>query len=512
MTTPPFDPTSYIRENFNSGPLDFFRAGKYLGTAESSATVLYKDTVSQLSIDDTSSPELRQWCENAIKSEFLLLETTDIREYWDEMSIKQSSFKRGVTEMIMHNTYSKEYGEKLAQGSSSSQIQKKQRTAVAPQLVQYQAESTDSVMVSGSSETIGFTIKNEAITNYSIYHQSNYDRKTVITIIDLDNIKNESQRLLFTDEQWNELQAQFPPPALPTHRLYERQTKYEAHFNDISKFINNGNFAAAFFTAHKREYKARDFDEATMYNVLALYINMWRYHAYIFDPNGPELSEADFIVKVWGPIIEAIFRDSSALRCAWGETHCAAAKAPVCSEREQAIMKADLRVVHNNAEYTTGEFCKAVPSEAKVSTDRTKLLVEGKFMLNKLINVGITSVYLLQISALQLRIVALTLVADGLYAAHTIDTFHIPTSKTKLKEVAYITMKLLSLKDVITRIQEHEKSERMEGEIKTHGLDRSTTSQEPTKTTLMNWARETWVPPHDHTLPSPPSSFTILRN
>lgn len=81
-----------------------------------------------------------------------------------------------------------------------------------------------------------------------------------------------------------------------------------------------------------------------------------------------------------------------------GETHCVSAKEPHCGSGEAATIKADLRLVYGVDEYATAEVCKALPTAVNVSTDRTKLLIEGKFILNRMVGTGVTSVFLLYVA------------------------------------------------------------------------------------------------------------------
>lgn len=74
-----------------------------------------------------------------------------------------------------------------------------------------------------------------------------------------------------------------------------------------------------------------------------------------------------------------------------GETH--------CTSEEDIVMKADLRLVDGaNRDYATAEVCKNMARPFKVCTDQTKLLLEGKQLLNRLYPHSVSHALLLHIS------------------------------------------------------------------------------------------------------------------
>ncbi|KAG1055466.1 hypothetical protein G6F43_002586 [Rhizopus delemar] len=130
-------------------------------------------------------------------------------------------------------------------------------------------------------------------------------------------------------------------------------------------------------------------------------------------------SEQDFIIKVWGPILSEIFKQTK-LTLRWGDT---------TMENTTAPFKVDLRVICtiNGDRYDVGfaEFAKNFTAP-KAQKDRVKLTLEGKEALNtvfKVIGEHVPDIefYTLQIAGLKGHLISITLQSNGLYTAQNIN-------------------------------------------------------------------------------------------
>ncbi|KAI9314447.1 hypothetical protein BX666DRAFT_2029325 [Dichotomocladium elegans] len=89
-------------------------------------------------------------------------------------------------------------------------------------------------------------------------------------------------------------------------------------------------------------------------------------------------------------------------------------------------------------EYSTSEFCRSFPPQVKASSDRTKLFMEGKHILNALTGSGTHAVFLLHIA-----------VANGLYVGHRVCSLDLPITLNEIKRLKTDTIPtLLSYRDV----------------------------------------------------------------
>ncbi|CAO3698699.1 unnamed protein product [Rhizopus stolonifer] len=109
------------------------------------------------------------------------------------------------------------------------------------------------------------------------------------------------------------------------------------------------------------------------------------FHSYVFDKD-VDTTENDVAVKMWSPILERLFRRTT-LRTKWGESVGDSDDATSSSG-----FKVDLRVLKDTlsrrrkeADKANVEIAKGNASLIKVTSDRTKLHIESKVVLDKLI-------------------------------------------------------------------------------------------------------------------------------
>ncbi|EIE76421.1 hypothetical protein RO3G_01125 [Rhizopus delemar RA 99-880] len=108
------------------------------------------------------------------------------------------------------------------------------------------------------------------------------------------------------------------------------------------------------------------------------------FHNYVFHKD-VAITEND-VVKIWAPILERLFRRTD-LRTKWGEI-----VGDSVNITDSAGFKVDLRAlkdyllrIKKEADKANCEVAKFDPSLIKITSDRTKLLIEPKAVLDKLV-------------------------------------------------------------------------------------------------------------------------------
>ncbi|KAL9554898.1 hypothetical protein MBANPS3_002608, partial [Mucor bainieri] len=131
---------------------------------------------------------------------------------------------------------------------------------------------------------------------------------------------------LFTQEQWQELQARFPAVeqedtelaenlnSLTTRYLLRVQPLSKARTGLEKKLKNLSNWI-------EDQQRAADMNEEEKF-FLYLVSHIIKRHqksAYLFD-SVTDCSEWDYVVKLWSPLIEELFDSVKNLRTKWGDT------------------------------------------------------------------------------------------------------------------------------------------------------------------------------------------------
>lgn len=173
--------------------------------------------------------------------------------------------------------------------------------------------------------------------------------------------------------------------------------------------------------ANKKENTSKNF-EATIYDVYSEYLKILQFKKKVFRTD-LHITEGDFVVKVWGPILESIMRDEEEIRLKWGDS--VGDSSGVCESRG---FKVDVRAVYDKfsarrslKEVDTGnvEIAKSDASIGKITSDRIKLFIENKCVVDRLVFEGISKkdavIPCLQITGPRATLYSVRLVANGLY-------------------------------------------------------------------------------------------------
>ncbi|EPB85752.1 hypothetical protein HMPREF1544_07421, partial [Mucor circinelloides 1006PhL] len=208
-------------------------------------------------------------------------------------------------------------------------------------------------------------------------------------------------------------------------KLYKRVKKLENQYDvELNEEHNDTGFAIFFFS-----------------QLLKLISN----NPELFDEQ-KEVSEWDFLMKFWSSILERLFVKSG-LRLKWGDTH-------LNNEGDESpSLKVDLKVLDDEVvqrysqetEVAVAKFAKSSPGCAKFTSDRSKLQIEAKVVIDNHIrnDTNITSVDSLQICGLEVFITNSKLEAPGLYVGNEIYHLQIDASLSRFGEYLGLIAHLL---------------------------------------------------------------------
>lgn len=239
-------------------------------------------------------------------------------------------------------------------------------------------------------------------------------------ILDLDDIAADGSYFSLGPEQQDEIAAlfEYTPSSLNIHR--------EADINSLLKRAHR-NWNHAISMLYSQIGKASDLEIATTYKIAVHLAEVHFENDNIFEHES-SLSEADFIVKVWGHIIEKLFYKTNVF-CRWGDT------ISQTEANDYTSHRLDLRMLckSNLSKYDIcdGEFGKkAFPT--KVYHDKVKLIMNGKNQLNYILKnhsgeLSEVKITLLQVLGFEADLYQMWLERDGVYILKKIKHFAIPT-------------------------------------------------------------------------------------
>ncbi|SAL98890.1 hypothetical protein [Absidia glauca] len=313
-------------------------------------------------------------------------------------------------------------------------------------------------------------------------------------VFDATDHPDGSQLALFDEKQRKVILARILSPPI------EHQSTFNKELNGLAQLVQSSkDEKLALNLMHNYASKAKVADQITaQMHIHTLQLLLWSPE--LFDVNTlSNLSEGDYVVKFWGPLVELVFCKTG-LRPQWGDT------VSQLGKKTKPRMKMDLRVLcvasRNNDEQDdvcSGEFAKA-SGGWKYHKDKAKLVVNAKLLLNQVIkelgsdNANNTRICMLQSMGLEAAIYSLRLVANGLYVLESHGTLKIPTCiEQYAKSMAELLEKLNLLKELSLKMKSHcELARNKKYQLKT-GLSRFTSSSKFTPT--VNWIRNIWHNP-----------------
>ncbi|KAG1472311.1 hypothetical protein G6F56_001610 [Rhizopus delemar] len=368
----------------------------------------------------------------------------------------------------------------------------------------------DKHFVPEKEESVGSVIKAKACTLRKEYHDLDSNGKAIVSlglnsILDLSYEHPDAQSTLFNNRQWLHLKRTNKPKKYVS-------TKYTY----ISEILTP-------------MFKAYNLAKTSDENWNAIYVQCKK----LAEQNDPEIdilmavkhepglfsdtvdsSEWDYIMKFWGPITQRLFYFSG-LRLKWGDTHLT-----LHDTIGDMVLKVDLRIIHDSIkqrhnfenEVGVAEAAEENPGSAKFNSDRCKVLIESKAIVDRFILDGcpIDNVDSLQICGMEAYFIKLELQDNGLY----IGTQHyhsvVDASLNSLKKYMELAFNLLCFKDRCIEIYNVYENHL----LSSRGQQKSTKRPAPQLiddeiSTKQTWIRGTWNPPRTTKTSPPPEPHNL---
>ncbi|KAL7326746.1 hypothetical protein PS15p_209036 [Mucor circinelloides] len=216
-------------------------------------------------------------------------------------------------------------------------------------------------------------------------------------------------------------------------------------------------------------------------------------------------------MKFWSSFLGRFFVKSG-LKLKWGDTHLNN------KGDESRSLKVDLRVLddeviqryNQETEVAVAEFAKSLPGYAKFTSDRSKLQIEAKVVIDNHIrnDTNITSVESLQICGLEVFITNLKLESPGLYVGNEIYHHQIDASLFRFGEYLGLIAHLLCFRDNTIQLQNKTNRCRLNKQLQKNSAKSTTAKMNSSLVLLKSFTRGgTWLMPRNAKSPlSPPPS------
>ncbi|CAO0793254.1 unnamed protein product [Mucor circinelloides] len=269
------------------------------------------------------------------------------------------------------------------------------------------------------------------------------------------NLTCTSQKQLFTDEEWNQLATRFTSIAIRYAPVDKKLMTNWALACGFSR--SDGNAFRAM--NHLTLTRTANFGNTSLYQKLMIMENILltvQNESFLLSTLNEgtlsqlkKISEVDIFFKLWSPIINGLINVNKRLRLKSGDTVnlvSTAAKKQLYSEAQQVIgFKIDIRIVYDfedeEIDLCAGEISKGTLNNAKVWHDDSKLIREGKDILNQLYDLcgnrenNELYSWSIQISGLQCVVSTQHLCSNGLYVSVPRFDFVFPKNLSSLDEL-----------------------------------------------------------------------------
>lgn len=304
-------------------------------------------------------------------------------------------------------------------------------------------EEMDSVHVEGMEESIATWIGREGRMTTVVDRKSRYFNCLGMNgVLDLSDTSKGSQMSKLSADIQGKIRQLFPPPHITTPCIEQRFEEIQNELRHTES--KNGRYFKRYLE------KLEAFKSTEKYKIskklYTIILDLMLYDSYIFDPtDSNNLSEGDYVVKVWGPLLETLFRGSGVI-LHWGDT------VPENIKAENKIIKMDLRIINSlgdeksKSDIATAEIAKNI-TPSKFYKDKLKTMLSSKADINEIIsslskvNDSTVSIYVpfIIIAELEATVCALHLGGNGLYVINEVTTISLPTTLLEVKNGGILT-------------------------------------------------------------------------
>jgi hypothetical protein len=300
-------------------------------------------------------------------------------------------------------------------------------------------EETDETFIDGIDESLGTTIGRTARNLVVTDRKSRYFNALGMNgVIDLSDNSSGSQLSNFNQDTQAKVKQQFPT------RTISQTNNIIDQLEELQKAVHDSRDDKSYLKKYIGCIKQAKTTEK--YNITKrLYtfvLELLLYDSYIFDEDEYKLlSEGDYQVKIWGPLMETIFRGSGII-LHWGDT------IPSNCKRAGKKIKMDLRVIANTltkqdvqADTGAGELAKEI-EKSKFYKDKLKAVLSSKLNINQRLDKSpaasidpkTTLIPFIIIMGFEAVVYTLYLACNGLYVVDEVATISVPTSVSVVKD------------------------------------------------------------------------------
>ncbi|KAF7720893.1 hypothetical protein EC973_005794 [Apophysomyces ossiformis] len=441
-----WDAVTWLKANYiqDNGVPQFFIQGKYLPNQRDIAEIEFKNTVKQL-YQSSDNGDLCAWAKKVIDSDYRCLNTSTAVSFW------QHALLRGN---IVNEFYQQEELRFEVVGPSNYQSKRK---------------------ISGNEELV---TKRRIQAGAKIVGMNN--------VVDMTDESSGSQLYALSRTQQSELRQ-----ILDHQPNYERLDQDNDGIYDIIKKYSNNKKHAIDKLYGKLKQATPLSSQWILHKMVIFLLEIYCYDSYLLDLEfRPSLSEADYIIKFWGPLIDILLKGSS-VWAHWGDT--------IAISDQKLNLRMDLRLlcksISSGHDTANGEFGKTATVN-KYYGDKLKLVLNGKNQLNHLLkehhgDAKDVKICLLQVLGFEAELYYMWIYGDGVYVLQRLKTFTIPTVRSDLaKDIGNLVDGLSTMKCLAENLsnQYHDNlnhKKRKLAAITSAGPDERTPS----------WTRSVWTPP-----------------
>ncbi|KAI8375209.1 hypothetical protein BD560DRAFT_393046 [Blakeslea trispora] len=349
---------------------------------------------------------------------------------------------------------------------------RKNKEAAAPSIDGAELVECDDVFVTGSNLSVGTMIKRIA---YSLHEKTDTnltcrERKIMTSglssILDLSDDSFESQRSLFTDEQWTELHTHYDTQFQIAR--YHLDTEVEDCLLIVCNTLELSNdYACVLKFIRKTQDRLSSSMSKLSLQVVECILNVAHTYQYLLSqPSTKNVTELDYYCTIWSPIFLTLFVNSDHVRVKAGESinaYSTRSKKETYSSSHIKAFKIDIRFVvdMNSIEYdaAVGECAKSV-EDNKAIKDEGKLTREAKDALDMILNTvdqdASTNIWMIQTCGASCSMSVLNLFDNGLYIVNHKHSFSIPKTTAQFKNsISDILCNLLTMKREVEKLASH---------------------------------------------------------
>ncbi|CAO0793306.1 unnamed protein product [Mucor circinelloides] len=251
-----------------------------------------------------------------VNTNFSVLKNNDVKGFWAGMldAERRDANLSQYNQMTFINSTEEQYANPPPPGKRKSSTP----TASPVTAVEINSfEESDSLHIEGSEESVATLVGREGRATIVVDRKTRYFNALGINgILDLSDISESSQFSKFPVELQKEIKQLFPPPTVTTPRIDGRYTEIQQEIQLTSN--ENGRYYKRYL--EKLNMFKTNEKYGNMKKLHVMILELLLYDSYIFNEKESKLlSEGDYVVKVWGPLLKTLFRGSGTV-LHWGDT------------------------------------------------------------------------------------------------------------------------------------------------------------------------------------------------